>query len=159
MGTESKHQIELLCNENGKDGKDGKANEKLIKFNQKRFTPAVADKVLPLYEEIFELQKNNIGTKLTGDIEYADGTVAKCTMKDLMNLQLEGIKPANKEDYKKYNELCYEIVKNVIDYTVTSEKYRDQIDSDTGSAFWRNQSIQDVRDFVQFFRSENPLGI
>lgn len=156
MGTETKHQIELLCNENSKDGK---ANEKAIKFNQKRFTPAVADKVLPLYKGIFELQETNLNKKMTGDIEYADGTVAKCTMKDLMNLQLEGIKPANKEDYKKYNELCYEIVKNVIDYTVTSEKFRDQIESDSNSEFWQNQSIQDVRDFVQFFRSENPLGI
>lgn len=153
--------------ENAKEGKKdymiiyvGTDFEKEVQIKAKiRFTPALADAVIPYYEELYKFAENASSIDEYKDMELKDGTVVSAKIDKLMKFNLRSIKPMNKDDAKTYNNICISIIKEIAAYNKNNEIYKKEIDSNSDSLFWQNQSINEIRNFVEFFRENNTFRI
>ncbi|MEN6553984.1 MAG: hypothetical protein ABFC34_13980 [Methanobacterium sp.] len=132
--------------------------ENVQNFDFAEFTPRIADAVLPLYAEIEKMQ-NAVAPEEYEGVGYTEGLVNVKDMKKWVETQRKITAVFSGEQFATFYDLCVKILQKIITYNASNKKYQKDIETDSKSDFWADQTIKNIWEGVNSFRAENYFRI
>jgi hypothetical protein len=131
--------------------------DKKINFQTARFTPAVLDKILPLFNVIIDL---STPTDIVNQLEgmTAESSSQTTDLKKLATLAREQQKTIQPEQMNKINICRVKILQAVVNRTKSAFDYT-LFDGDYSNEFWQNQDFNEVGEIVDSFRVRYKINI
>jgi hypothetical protein len=131
--------------------------DKKINFQTARFTPAVLDKILPLFNVIIDL---STPTDIVNQLEgmTAESSSQTTDLKKLATLAREQQKTIQPEEMNKINICRVKILQAVVNRTKSAFDYT-LFDGDYSNEFWQNQDFNEVGEIIDSFRVRYKINI
>lgn len=131
--------------------------ESVVNFTISRFTPAVLDKILPLFNEIIEKSTPDLINELEGVTQ--DGMSQNTDLKKLATLAREQQKTITKEKMNEIYECRVKILQAVIDRRKSKVFDFAKLDEPATGEFWQNQDYNEVGKIVDNFRQNYKINL